>query len=127
MIDLHPNVSMNRNDVIAAIKDALKRRSGKSWSVTGGRGTAYGWIEINSPPQRRVSGIDGDSHDPSRPNGGHYYMSRADREELAHLLGKDQPIHCQGESIPASHDYYREYLMRAMGHEPTTIGEQYWD
>lgn len=41
-----------RNDVIAAIKTALQKRSGKSWSVTGGRGTAYGWIRIDAPPAR---------------------------------------------------------------------------
>jgi len=43
---------MNRNEVIKVIKENLKKRSGKSWSVTGGRGTAYGWITIDSPPSR---------------------------------------------------------------------------
>lgn len=123
-ITLHPNTSTDRNETIRALKQALQRRSGKSWSVTGGRGTAWGWIEINSPPSRRVSDIDGNFHDPSK---GRAYLSREDREELGRLLGFDRPVHCQGESIAASHDYRREYLMRALGHEPTTYGQQYWD
>lgn len=47
---------MDRNETIKRIKDALKRRSGKPWSVTGGRGTAWGWITIDAPPARTVYG-----------------------------------------------------------------------
>jgi hypothetical protein len=43
---------MDRDEAIKRIKSALKRRSGKSWSVTGGRGTAWGWISISAPPKR---------------------------------------------------------------------------
>lgn len=43
---------LDRNEAIARIKKALKERSGKSWSVTGGRGTAWGWIKIDAPPKR---------------------------------------------------------------------------
>jgi hypothetical protein len=45
---------MTRNEVIKVIKAALKRRSGKEWSVTGGKGTAYGWLTIDAPPKRRT-------------------------------------------------------------------------
>jgi hypothetical protein len=102
---------MDRNEAIKRIRAALKRRSGKAWSVTGGRGTSWGWIEINSPPARR---------------GEFSYMSAEDRAELAALLGKDS-VHDQGESIPASNEYRQEYVDRAEAREPAVRGEQYWD
>jgi len=89
----------------------LRRRSGKPWSVTGGRGTAWGWIRITSPPARRLE---------------FGYMSDDDRLELARLLGLDY-IHNQGESIMASSDAYTEYTDRANGREPSKIGVPYWD
>ena len=45
---------MDRAGTIKAIRKSLKRRSGKPWSVTGGRGTAWGWITIDAPPSRRT-------------------------------------------------------------------------
>jgi len=45
---------MERNETMKKIKSALKRRSGKEWSVTGGKGTAWGWLMIQSPPKRRT-------------------------------------------------------------------------
>jgi len=56
--------------------------------------------------------------------GGH--MTDKDRNELAALLGLDS-VHFQGESIPASNQYYQEYLDRANGREPIVRGTQYWD
>jgi hypothetical protein len=46
------HASVDRDETIKAIRTALKRRSGKTWSVTGGRGTAGGWINISAPPRR---------------------------------------------------------------------------
>ena len=66
----------------------------------------------DSPPARRVQPFD--------------YISDADAAELARLLGKES-IHCQGESIPASHDYYAEYIDRAEGRAPSVYGRPYWD
>lgn len=43
----------DRDDAIRRIRQALRRRSGKAWSVTGGRGTAWGWITITAPPRRQ--------------------------------------------------------------------------
>jgi hypothetical protein len=43
-----------RNETIKAIKTSLQARSGKPWSVTGGRGTAYGWLKIDAPPKRQT-------------------------------------------------------------------------
>jgi hypothetical protein len=100
----------DRDEAIKAIKNALKARSGKAWSVTGGRGTAWGWITIQSPPSRRDS---------------YGCMTDADREELGALLGVR--VHAQGESIPAGSDYRREYIARAAGLTPAVVGTPYWD
>jgi len=127
---------MDRNETIKAIKTALQRRSGKTWSVTGGRGTAWGWIEIDAPPARRTwhrrevgRGDNGEIlfeeyDDPAQEYG---YTSPAERAELATLLGLDRPVHCQGVSIPAGNDYWQEYVDRAEGRKPAKCGEQYWD
>jgi hypothetical protein len=104
---------MDRDEAITEIKAALRRRSGKTWSVTGGRGTAWGWITIQAPPSRRTE-----------PYG---YMSDEDCAELGKLLGLDKPCHNQGESIPASSQHYREYVDRAQGKTPSVIGQVYWD
>lgn len=100
-----------RNDAIKLIRAALKRRSGKAWSVKGDRGTAWGWIHIASPPRR----MDG------------YQMTEADRVELGELLGLGRPAHHQGESVAASSNHRLEYVARAEGRTPETFGEQYWD
>lgn len=100
----------SRDETIQILKAALKARSGKAWSVTGGRGTAYGWIRISAPPARR---------------GEFGYLSEADRAELGALLSMD--VHHQGVSIAASSAYYREYIQRAQGETPTEIAQPYWD
>ncbi len=103
--------SMSRADVIQTIRTALRQRSDRPWSVRGGTGTAYGWITIGAPPSRCVSGD---------------AMTPEDQAELGRLLGK--PVHYQGESIPASHDYYRVALCRALyGHAGAFEAEPYWD
>lgn len=127
---------MDRNETIKRIKTALQKRSGKTWSVTGGRGTAWGWITIDAPPARRTWGCrlkegavttwpsDYEECDKGIPG---MTMSPADREELGKLLGKNEPVHHQGESIPAGNDYYQEYIDRAEGRTPTRTGTPYWD
>lgn len=130
-------VPQTRDEVIKAIKAALERRSGKRWSVTGGRGTAYGWLRIDVPPKERTwhyrdtgqedsrgRPIYEDYDDPTKPYG---YMSPARRQELADLLGLENPVHCQGESIPASTAHYLEYLDRAETGRAEHRAEQYWD
>ena len=101
---------LSRKAVIARIKAALRARSGKAWSVTGGSGTAYGWITLDVPPAQRA--------DLERRTKG--------QVELAALLGLPA-VHHQGVSIPASHAYYREYIDRAEGRTPSVIGHPYWD
>jgi hypothetical protein len=111
---------MSRNAVIRELRKALKARSGKDWSVTGGRGTAYGWLTIEAPPRRRTS-----NHDGTGPGG---YTTPEERAELGRLLGLEKPVHCQGESIPASSAYYRLYLARARtGTTQGLTAEPYWD
>jgi len=102
---------MNRNTAIKLIREALKKRSGKMWSVTGGSGTGWGWIHVSAPPARRLE---------------YGSMNNADKKELAELLGLDS-VHDQGHSIPASNEYRLEYIARARGEEPTVYGTQYWD
>lgn len=128
--------SYDRDEAIKLIRAALKRRSGKDWSVTGGRGTAWGWIQIDAPPRRATWGCrlkagavtdrpeDYEEYDTGEPG---HSMSPADRAELGALLGLDGPAHSQGESIPAGSDYRTEYVDRAEGRTPSKIGKPYWD
>ncbi len=112
---------LNRNDAIKAIRAALRKRSGKAWSVTGGRGTSYGWIHISAPLARRVD-RDGNVTGEHR-----YYMSAADQAELTRLLGLARPCGHQYVSIPASSEYRAEYIARAEGRTPEVFGTPYWD
>jgi hypothetical protein len=101
----------DRNEAIARIKAALKARSNKRWSVRGGRGTSWGWIDVTSPPSRQNE---------------FGYLTEEDRADLARLFGLDV-VHRQGLSIAASSDYYREYIDRAEGRTPAVIAQPYWD
>lgn len=96
-----------------AIREALRLRSGKPWSVTRGRGTASCWITITAPP--------------SRWPGSSGYMSPEDAAELGQLLGLGEPAHQQGVSVAGSRNHRIEYLDRAAGRDPRVKGEQYWD
>lgn len=101
----------DRDVAIAEIRAALRRRSGKAWSVTGGRGTAWGWITITVPPaQRERCGV----------------MPVAAQAELAALMGVDH-VHCQGLQVAASSAHRREFVARARGEEPPAIAQPYWD
>jgi len=125
----------DRDDTIKRIKTALERRSKKKWSVTGGRGAAWGWITIDAPPARRTWGHrlkagafmnrpeDYEGYDTQQPGG---YITPQDKAELAKLLGLET-VHDQGVSIAASNDYYREYIDRAEGRTPAKIAQPYWD
>lgn len=106
----HPADGLDRDTAIAQIKAALKRRSSQRWSVTGGRGTDYGWITVKAQSRTHT-------------------QTSSESIELARLFGMERE---QGQvrdelSIPASSDYRREYVDRANGVAPCTTGEQYWD
>jgi hypothetical protein len=140
---MHPAeaTSLDRDDAIKLIREALKKRSGKAWSVTGGRGTGWGWITIAAPPARRVGHKlnpeygDVNVHrtdvpmyvdNVDAPKEERWYTSEADCAELAQLLGLEH-AHCQGVSIPAASDYRRWYVAAARGLEPIGNPTPYWD
>jgi len=104
--------TLRRDDTIAAIRAALRDRSGKSWSVTGGRGTAYGWLKIASPKSRCADEWGS--------------MTADECAELARLLGLGR-VHTSGESVPSGHDYYRQYLDLAERGETEIKARPYWD
>ena len=57
---------IDRDEAIKRIRTALKRKTGKTWSVTGDRGTAWGWIRVQAPPKRRIwHEAKGDPSDPA--------------------------------------------------------------
>ena len=128
-------VDLSRDTVIQEIKAALKRRSGRAWSVTGGRGTAWGWIKIESLPKRQTMKCrlkegaimtrpeDYEMYDSGPPGGS---MTPEDCAALARLLGLET-VDNSGESIAASNDYRQEYLDRAQGWTPRKIAQPYWD
>lgn len=127
---------MDRDEAVARIRKALRQRTGRTWSVTGGRGTAWGWITIDAPPARRTmhsrlkpmarstSPTDYEMVDTGEPGG---YMTPEDQKILGDALGLTDRAHHQGVSIPASSAYYEEYVARAEGRTPERYGEQYWD
>jgi hypothetical protein len=130
------DTDITRDTAIRAIKQNLQKRSGKTWSVTGGKGTAWGWITVDAPPARRTwrhvkagtnpetgQDIYEEVNDPSKPYG---HTGPEERAELAKLMGLDS-VHHQGLSIAAGRDYYLEYVERSAGKAPRAIAQPYWD
>lgn len=104
---------IDRAEAIDRIKRALKARSGKTWSVTGSRGTAWGWLTIHVPPKDRDA---------------EGYMPKDRRDELHQLLGLADfsHVHMQGESI--SPDSREWYVLRAEGVRGRNVhGGADWD
>lgn len=101
----------DRAETIKVIRSALRQRSGKTWSVTGGRGTAWGWLTITAPPARRAGSS----------------MTVEDQTELAGLLGVPFSFARGGVMVAASHDHWREFVARAEGRTPPVIAQPYWD
>jgi hypothetical protein len=102
---------MSRHNVIATIKKHLRAR-GYNYSVTGGRGTAWGWIHISLLPSDEKLLTPERLHEEQR--------------RMAAALGLDGQ--CANEiGVPASNDYYREYIERAQGLTPTKLATPYWD
>lgn len=125
---------MERDETIKRIHAALKERSGKTWSVTGGRGTAWAWITIDAPPARRTwhyrlkaGCVDAPEnykrYDSFKPGG---TMGPADQMTLARLLALES-VHFQGHDIPAATDYRIAAVERAEGKPVTVEPKPYWD
>jgi hypothetical protein len=138
------SVSIDRGEAIKAIRTALKRRTGRTWSVTGGRGTAWGWITIEAPPKRRTgitiknpdyinNGLYGDPGNPeyilvdSGEPQQFGLMTPEDIQILDQALSLGHRVNQQGITIPPGGDYYIEYIARAEGRTPSAIGRPYWD
>jgi hypothetical protein len=129
---------IGRDETIKAIRVALKRRTGRAWSVTGGKGTGWGWIHVTAPPRRRT-GVHV-KREGQKDRYGHDlyelvdsgvpqefgYMTPDDVETLRVALDLER-VHYQGVSIAASSDHYAEYVARAEGLKPAAHGVQYWD
>ena len=111
---------IDRDDAIKRIRKALKKKTGKSWSVTGGRGTAWGWVTVSAPPLRRVWHNQIKPFDPSMPGScwretieeipiakddpkrAYGYTSLEDCREIAKAFGltrRPDGVHHQGLSI----------------------------
>lgn len=124
---------IGRDGTIAAIRAALKKRTGKLWSVSGGRGTAYGWLTISAPPARRTwdyveTGVDSSGRYQYRAEDvgiPFRLMGPEDRAELERILGVS--VARDGISIPSGSDYYAEFIDRAEGRTPSVVGRPYWD
>ena len=99
----------DRDATIRALRAELKARTGLAWSVTGGQGSAWGWIKISSPPKRRATP---------------WHMTDEDAQILADAFAED--VSRQGVSIPASPAYRSAYLDALCGRE-VTPATPYWD
>lgn len=99
-------VSPDGPETCRLIRQHLRRRSGREWSVTRVRG-ASGQIQIHVLPSERDSGD---------------CMDRFDEAELARLLGLPAGGHEHGVSVGTSFVDRREYIARAMGLTPTESG-----
>ncbi len=84
-----------------ALREALKRVTGRTWSVTLGKGTAYSWIGVTAPPARR---------------GRFGYMTPEDQALLADATGESP--HPQGFSIPPTRGYQAATLLRVATGRP---------
>lgn len=119
--DYPPAEDRDRNAVMKRIKKALEERSGKKWSVTGGKGTAWGWLKIDVPPSERIYKWATDEVAENRDG----YMSASRSKELAALLNLQKDVHPQGESIMPN--AWIEYIDRAEGRVPRSYGHADWD
>ena len=116
---------LDRSEACKRIRVALKRKTGKTWSVTGGRGTAWGWLTVAAPPKRRVchaqnprwEAWDMTSQEPSyferQPEEGEtaYYTSDADARLITKAFKLNRKVHFQGLQI--SPDEWEFYVQRA--------------
>lgn len=86
------------------IRQALRQRTGRAWSVRVGRGSVWGWLYINASPARQdVYGA----------------MSEIDRVTLRNLLGiENWKAHEQGVMVESHPRNYREYVNRARTGRP---------
>jgi len=101
--------SHDRTATTKLIKTFLKARTGRTWSVTGSTGTAYGWLHIKAPAARVTD----------------YQTTMDDQVMLALALGLERPT--RDFSVAASTGHWQAALERAAGLEVTGSEAAYWD
>lgn len=99
----------NRSEVTKMIKGFLKARTGRDWSVTGGTGTAWGWLRITAPKGRKVD----------------FRATMEDQILLGLAMGCDWPQ--ESFSVASSDGHWLAALQRAAGLEVTGSEVPYWD
>lgn len=96
---------LDQAETIRLLKQSLKLRSGKAWSVRAGRGSVHGWLTISCRP----SSADKDG-----------CMPVGYRRELAVLLGLElSTVPAQG--VVVSPGRWGEFLRRAQGGADTPV------
>lgn len=84
-------------DTCKIVRELLQARTGRTWSVTPGRGTGSSWIRISAPPKRR---------------GEFGYLSIEDQILLHAALGESDP---QGISVSPCRGERGSYVFLAAG------------
>lgn len=117
---------IERKEAVRRIKAALRRKTGKTWSVHGGRGTAWGWLTVEAPKSRRVAHKENPAYEwrdfldtgelpyiecAADENRGAWYTSVADCQLLTQAFDLSRKVHYQGLLI--SPDEWNFYVMRA--------------
>lgn len=100
---------MNIDDTVKFIRTALKIRTGRSWSVTRGTGTGYGWIKI-APPAKRCDGFN---------------VNEEDRATLEAILG--HAARGGKYTVPDDNKYYLATVQQICNVEVTVDPQPYWD
>ena len=103
---------IDRNVYTKELRSILKKRTGRTWSVKGGTGTAWSWLDICAPPARLVDG---------------YRMTPDDESLLAAVLGESHIG--QHYQIPPTGGYRAHVMARCVGLDASQIRRQEhgWD
>ena len=108
--------SGDRTAATKIMRKVLKARTGLEWSVTGNRGTAYGWLRISAPPKRCVGKFDD--------------MTAHDAALLAAVLGEDYVSPNNGVSVRPCSGVRAATVYRLAGHpipDALHIAAPSWD
>lgn len=100
------------NEFTKTLRKLLRERTGRDWSVTRGRGTAYSWCRIHAPKARCDKFGE---------------MGLEDQIVLSSVLG--QWVHAGGESIRTERGVRGWYILKALGANTDgwDVADQSWD
>lgn len=116
---------IERADAVKRLKKALRTITGKTWSVSGARGTAWGWIDIQAPKSRRVGHTPNPAwkhwemdtqeppffENPDAPKDERWYTNLADEAVLRDIFDMTGFYIHQGMSVPP--DSREWYVLKA--------------